>query len=107
MKAGLLRSLKQHQRLSNLLDASVAVGGDLFTGQSGFSGDTTYAEKTLVEYMKRDGFLPGDVLGAKTSTLPRSVPKSSMPRLAQWSQQQANKPVLHMVLDSAGLFEQF
>ena len=87
-KAGLFQPLKAHQRLSNLIDAGVAVGGDLFAGKSGFSGVTTLAEKTLVDYMKKDGFIPPDVLGSKASTLPKTVPQYRSTRLGQWSQMQ-------------------
>lgn len=87
-KAGLFQPLKAHQRLSNLIDSSVAVGGDLFAGKSGFSGITTLAEKTLVGYMKKDGFIPPDVLGSKATTLPKTVPQYSNTRLGQWSKMQ-------------------
>jgi len=86
--AGLFQPLKPHQRLSNLMDAGVVMVGDLFAGRSGYAGAVTLAEKTLVDYMKKDGALPPDVLGSKASTLPRTVPNYSSSKLGQWSRQQ-------------------
>ena len=88
LKAGLFQPLKAHQRLSNLMDAGVMTVGDLFAGRSGYAGAVTLAEKTLVDYMKKDGFSPPDVLGSKASTLPRTVPQYSTTRLGQWSKMQ-------------------
>lgn len=84
-KAGLFRPLKAHQRLANVMDGGVMVAGDLFAGRSGFDGAASYAEKTLVDYMKKDKFIPPDVLGSKGTTLPKQVPQFSNTRLGQWS----------------------
>lgn len=90
-QARVFQPLQPHQRLSNLMDASVAAMGDLFTGRSGFNTATTYAEKTLVEYMKKDGFTPGNVLGSKATTLPKQVPAYSNTRLGQWSKNESER----------------
>ncbi len=84
MRAGLFQPLKPYQRLSNMFDASVGAMGELFAGRSGAGAAASYAEKTLVDYMKKDRFMP-DVLGAKASTLPKEVAHYSNTRLGQWS----------------------
>lgn len=90
-QAGIFQPLQPHQRLSNLMDTSVYAMGDLFAGRSGSRTATTYAEKTLTDYMKKDGFTPGNVLGSKATTLPQQVPTYSNTRLGQWSKKESER----------------
>jgi hypothetical protein len=89
VRAGLFRPLQPHQRLSNVMDAGVGLMDDLFAGRSGAGTALTFAEKTLVDYMKKDGFMP-NVLGSP-STLPKVVPQYSNTRLGQWSKMEDAK----------------
>ncbi|MDZ4304012.1 MAG: hypothetical protein U1C13_20510 [Pseudomonas sp.] len=90
-QARVFQPLQPHQRLSNLMDTGVSAMGDLFAGRSGSNTATTYAEKTLTEYMKKDGFTPGNVLGNKATTLPQQVPTYSNSRLGQWSKKESER----------------
>lgn len=92
-KAGLFGALNTGQRLSNALDLTVGVFDEVFlTGKPGTAA-VKWSEKTLTDYMKKDGFLPRDVLGSKATTLPQHVPHYSSSRLGQWSQAEDVKAV--------------
>ncbi|WP_156370928.1 MULTISPECIES: hypothetical protein [unclassified Acidovorax] len=90
-QARIFQPLQPHQRLSNMLDAGTSVLGDLFAGRSSTGTAATYAEKTLTDYMKKDGFIPGSVLGNKATTLPEKIPTYSNTRLGQWSQKESER----------------
>ena len=91
VKAGIYQPLKIEKRLMNVMEASIGTLADVISGKSGLSNAVNYAEKTLVEYMKQDRFLPADVLGSKTSTLPEQVVNYSNTRLGQWSKMEDAK----------------
>ena len=87
-KAGLFRKLTTEKRLSNALDLTVGVFDEVFLAGKPGTAVATWTEKTLTDFMKKDGFLPPDVLGDKATTLPKHVPRYSSSRLAQWSRQE-------------------
>lgn len=64
-------------------NAALAAIVDLMQGKVS-GGGVRWFETTLTEMMKRDGFIPPDVLGAKATTLPEKVPYYSRTRMGNY-----------------------